>query len=55
MKSLKVEDSLLYDLKLLKGILHTKNMTDTIRSLMKSTGYGEAFFAKMEELGVGKE
>lgn len=55
MKSLKVEDDILYDLKLLKGILRTKNMSEVLRAIMRSAGYGEAFFQKMEELGVGKE
>ena len=55
MKSLQVEDDILYDLKLLKGILGKKNMSEVIRQMMNSAGYGEAFFQKMEELGVGKQ
>ena len=38
------------DLMILKGILEKPNMTATIRRIMKSAGYTEAFFEKMEEL-----
>jgi hypothetical protein len=50
MKSIQVEESLLVDLKLLKGVLETKNMTETIRRIMKSAGYTEAFFEKMAQI-----
>ena len=50
MKNLQVEDDLLDDLKLLKGILRKANMTEVIRGIMKSAGYAPAFFEQMDEL-----
>ena len=50
MTSITVEDDLLADLKLLKGILRKANMTEVIRGIMKSAGYAPAFFEKMDEL-----
>ena len=38
------------DLKVLKGILEQRNMTDTIRRIMKFAGYNVEFFEKMDEL-----
>ena len=45
-----IDRELLDDLKLLKGVLEQANMTGTIRRIMTSAGYTEAFFEKMEEL-----
>ena len=50
MTSITVEDDLLADLKLLKGILRKNNMTEVIRQIMHHAGYQPAFFEKMAEL-----
>lgn len=55
MKSLKVEEDILHDLKLLKGVLHMDNMTALIRSLMKSAGFNAAWFQRMKRMGVDKQ
>ena len=49
-KTLKIDAGLLDDLKVLKGIYGSKNMSETIRRLMKHGGYGEEFFDEMERL-----
>ena len=49
-KHIVVEDDLHTDLNVLKGIWKFKNMTLTIRKIMKFAGYNEAFFEKMDEL-----
>jgi len=46
-KSIQVEDSLLIDLKLVKRVLGTKNMTDTIRRLLIARGYNDEWFEHM--------
>jgi len=56
-KHIVVDEDLHTDLNVLKGIWKFKNMTDTIRKIMKFAGYNEAFFEKMDELSrekVGK-
>ncbi len=38
------------DLKNLKGHLRKKNMTATIRQIMRHAGFSEAFFERMEQI-----
>lgn len=47
-KMLRVEESLLYDLKLLKGVYKVNNMSQVIREMMRRLGYNEEFFARIE-------
>ena len=49
-KHIVVDEDLHGDLTVLKGIFEFKNMTQTIRKIMKFAGYSEPFFEKMEEL-----
>ncbi len=49
-KSIQVEDSLLIDLKLVKRVLGTKSMTETIRYTMNAGGYNEKWLEYMTKL-----
>ena len=46
-KSIQVEESLLIDLKLIKRVLGTKSMTETIRALLIARGYNQEWFEYM--------
>ena len=46
-KSIQVEDSLLTDLKLVKRVLGSKNMTEVIRRLLLARGYNDEWFEHM--------
>ena len=54
-KHIVVDDELHGDLNVLKGIFEFKNMTQTIRKIMKFAGYQAAFFEKMDELLNSRE
>lgn len=46
-KSIQVEDKLLDDLKLVKRVLDTANMNDTIRELLNARGYDKEWLEHM--------
>jgi len=50
MKSLQIEAELLADLHLLKRILGTRNMTDTIRHALHFAKYTKAFLKEKSKL-----
>jgi predicted urease superfamily metal-dependent hydrolase len=50
MKSIQVEDDILDDLKLVKRVLGTKNMTETIRRIMNSANFNEKWMEAMSAL-----
>jgi predicted CopG family antitoxin len=61
-RSLKIHADVLDDLKLVKRILGTDSLSDTIRELMDARGYDRKWVKHMSdvlaqepELGVGKE
>ena len=58
--TIRIEGKLLDDLKLVKRVLDTANMNDTIRSLLDSRGYDKEWLEHMafvlaQEAEVGKE
>lgn len=61
-RSLKIHEDVLDDLKVVKRVLGTASLSDTIRHLMNARGYDRKWFERMSnvlaqepELGAGKE
>ena len=48
--TLTIEDQLLDDLKLVKRVLGTKNMTETIRNLLNARGYNKEWLEYMTKV-----
>ena len=48
--TLTIEDQLLDDLKLVKRVLGTKNMTETIRRLLNARGYNKDWLEYMTKV-----
>ena len=47
-RSLKIHGEVLDDLKLVKRVLNTDSLSDTIRELMNARGYDKEWFEHME-------
>jgi len=47
-RSLKIREGVLDDLKLVKRVLNTNSLSDTIRELMNARGYDKEWFEHMK-------